>query len=53
MASLAPDILSAIGKDHLANLDLHDPDCVVPPGPGHVLVQDHRVGADTVDALHR
>ncbi|MET8630041.1 hypothetical protein ABZW30_41045 [Kitasatospora sp. NPDC004669] len=37
----------------LAELNLHDPDCSVSPGTGHVLIRDHRSGLAAGDVLHR
>lgn len=37
----------------LAELNLHDPDCSVSPGTGHVLIRDHRSGLVAGDVLHR
>ncbi|MFF2143699.1 hypothetical protein [Kitasatospora sp. NPDC058190] len=50
--------LAYVGSDFAlptdpADLNLHDPDCSVSPGTGHVLFRDHRSGPETGDVLYR
>ncbi|WP_164842468.1 hypothetical protein [Actinoplanes solisilvae] len=47
---LDPDFFgSAVISTDLANLDLHGPHCANFPGPGEVLVRDHRPPSGPVE----